>query len=223
MRVKKTGLRKRYRSDPALVQACLAGGQDAWHELIDRYGRLVLSIPRRYGWSEADADDVFQIVFSILYRKLDTIRDHAQLSAWLISTTHRECYRIGRRSRRYTELDQTVVDAAGPSDEQVVAWERQHLVREALRRLGGRCEELLTALFLAPGRPDYQAVATQLGVKVGSIGPTRGRCFKKLEKILIEIGIDLGPECRPPETAGESSRGSETPDVSPVASGTSPG
>lgn len=67
--------RLRYRSDAALVRACLAGRPEAWRELIDRYGRLVHSIPRRYGWSEADADDVFQIVFAILYRKLDTIRD----------------------------------------------------------------------------------------------------------------------------------------------------
>ena len=71
--------RLRYRSDPALVRAGLAGRPEAWRELIDRYGRLVHSIPRRYGWSEADADDVFQIVFAILYRKLDTIRDQRQL------------------------------------------------------------------------------------------------------------------------------------------------
>ena len=57
--VTNAGLRKRHRSDPALVRACLAGRPEAWRELIDRYGRLVHSIPRRYGWSEADADDVF--------------------------------------------------------------------------------------------------------------------------------------------------------------------
>jgi len=221
--VTNAGLRKRYRSDPALVRACLAGRPEAWRELIDRYGRLVHSIPRRYGWSEADADDVFQIVFAILYRKLDTIRDQRQLSSWLISTTHRECYRIGKRTRRYAQLDRTVPDTAAPSDEQVAVWERQHLVREALRRLGGRCAELLTALFLAPGRPDYQAIAEQLGMKVGSIGPTRSRCFEKLQKILIEMGIDLAPEGRADEPGPESSRPLKHRDVSPVASGPSAG
>ena len=78
------------RNDLQLIQACLAGRHDAWDELVDRFKRLVYSIPRRYGFSDADADDVFQNVFIILYRKLDTVRDHERLAGWLIRTTHRE-------------------------------------------------------------------------------------------------------------------------------------
>ncbi len=178
-----------YRADKELIQACLAGDQDAWNLLVKRYGRLVYSIPRRYGLSEADADDVFQSVFTILFRKLPSIRDQTRSSAWLIRTTHRECYRIAKRSRRDPEIDRTTVDVSGPSDEQALAWERQHLVRQALHRLGGRCEQLLTALFLSTGPPNYKAIAEQLGMKVGTIGPARARCFEKMETILIEMGI----------------------------------
>ena len=178
------------RTDAELIHACLGGDQTAWGELVDRYGRLVYSIPRRYGLSEADADDVFQEVFIILYRKLSTLRDPDRLSSWLISTAHRECYRVGRQSGRHAGLDRELADLEGPSEERVEAWERQQLVRQALRQLGGRCEELLLALFAGSDPPRYEEIAEKLGMKVGSIGPTRVRCFKKLEKILAELGLE---------------------------------
>ncbi len=175
--------------DARLVRACLEGNQTAWDEMVDRYGRLVYSIPRRYGFSDADADDVFQTVFVILYQKLGQVRDVDRLSAWLIRTTHRECYRIGKQSSRYADLDQVIEDVGSPADDDALVWERRQMVRQALRQLGGRCEELLTALFYAAGDPSYEVIAEQLGTKIGSIGPTRARCFRKLERILIDMGL----------------------------------
>ncbi len=178
------------RSDRKLIQGCLAGRQESWNELVDRYGRLVYSIARRYGLSDADADDVFQSVLTIVFRKLETLRDQSRLSAWLIRTTHRESLRVGRHGERPAELDREIVDVGAPSAEEAAVWERRELVRQALRRLGGRCEALLTALYLATGQASYDAIAEQLGMKVGSIGPTRARCFAKLEKILLEMGLE---------------------------------
>jgi DNA-directed RNA polymerase specialized sigma24 family protein len=165
-------------SDADLVQACLDGHEAAWNELVDRFGRLVYSVPRRYGFCDADAQDVHQIVFAILY-----------LGSGLIRTTHRECFRRAKRSGAYVGLEQAIADVSAPADDRAEQWERQHQVRQALRELGGRCEQLLTALFLAPGQPNYEALARELDMKVGSIGPTRSRCFQKLEKILVEMGV----------------------------------
>ena len=187
-------LRSATMSDADLVQACVDGDAAAWDEILRRFGRLVYSIPRRYGFTSADTDDIFQEVMTILFRKLDTIRDRDRVSAWLIRTTHRECYRIGKRSGRYAELDRDIEDVNEPAGEDVELWERRHLVRQALRRLDGRCEQLLTALFVTPGQPSYETIARQLGMKVGSIGPTRARCFEKMEKILVELGLAAGDE-----------------------------
>jgi RNA polymerase sigma factor (sigma-70 family) len=174
-------------ADAALVAACLDGSHVAWDEMVRRFGRLVYSIPRHYGFSEADADDVHQAVFTQLYQKLGTVRDADRLAPWLIRTTHRVCYRVGKRSRRYAELHGVIEDVAEPAAEDAEVWEQRHLVRVALDRLGGRCQALLTALFLAPGAPNYESIAASLGMKIGSIGPTRARCFAKLEKILGEL------------------------------------
>ncbi len=42
-----------YRSDPALVQACIDGDEGAWYELVERYSRLVYSIALRNGFPAA--------------------------------------------------------------------------------------------------------------------------------------------------------------------------
>src|ERR1043166_755609 len=48
--------------DEWLVQGCLQGDPKAWEALIDKYKRLIFSIPIKYGASSADAADVFQSV-----------------------------------------------------------------------------------------------------------------------------------------------------------------
>src|SRR5262245_33191193 len=135
------------RSVSSLVEACRAGNREAWDELVDRYGRLVYSIPHRYRMSEADADDVFQSVFAILLRRLDSLKDDTKLSAWLITTAHRECWRIGRRRpAEFPPPDQAghFDDLSRPPGDEMARWEEQHLVRQALDELGGRCQRLLT-------------------------------------------------------------------------------
>lgn len=179
-------------SDPLLVRACLAGDEAAWEELVDRYGRLVYAISRRLGLSETDAEDVFQNVFVALLRNLSSLRDQTRLSAWLITTTRREAWRLGRSGARRAEdeLDESLpADDPGALDD-VLRWEREQGVRQAMRRLDDRCRKLLTLLFLEPATPSYESVASRLGIPIGSVGPTRARCFKKLDAILRELGVD---------------------------------
>jgi RNA polymerase sigma factor (sigma-70 family) len=175
-------------NDEAMIAGCVEGQRAAWDALVGRYGRLVYSIPKRYGLSDADADDVFQDVFLIVYRKLGTLCDLSRLSSWLISVAHRESCRVARRSGRYVSMEHDLTQDAEPPRQEAAAWESQDCLRRALRQLGGPSEQLLVALFSAPGRPNYEQIAQRLGMKTSSIGPTRARCFKKLEKILIDSG-----------------------------------
>ncbi len=180
---------RRYRSDPALVQACLAGDETGWRELVDRYKRLVYSIPRHYGLSDSDAEDVFQNVFAIVLRQLGNLRDPTRLSAWLITITHRQTQQLVRHSARFVSTDQDLDLADEPSLEEIHRWEQRQLLHEAMSRLDPRCQQILTIL-LQEEKPNYEELAQHLGMAVGSIGPTRARCFKKLEAILIELGFE---------------------------------
>lgn len=177
------------RSDTDLVRDCVSGDQAAWNELVERYGRLVYSIALKVGLGAADADDVFQTVFSIVLRRLESLRDQERLSAWLIRTTYRESWRHAKRLRGRSELPDEVSADDEPSGEDIERNERQHIVRQALRELGGPCKDLLEALFFTPEEPRYDEIAGRLGIKIGSIGPTRARCFAKLQKLLAPYNL----------------------------------
>ena len=178
------------RSDTELIDQCLRGNQRAWDELIARYSRLVYSIPLRKGFSADDADDVFQNVFAIMHRQLSTLRQHESLPAWLITITQRQCLRLLKTAPAQVELDESSLENAAVDNDEMQVWERQQLVQQALRQLDPRCRELLTALFLDSSGEGYKAVASRLQMPIGSIGPVRARCFKKLEAILHSLGMD---------------------------------
>jgi RNA polymerase sigma factor (sigma-70 family) len=182
-----------YRADTALVRACLDGDQLAWATLVERYGRLVYSVARRCGLGSDDADDVFQVVFTNLFRRLGGLRDEARLSSWLITTAYRESWRTARANRPHDDLADVadrVADLGSPPVELVVQIEREQVVREGMARLEPRCRDLLTALFLDADAPSYETIAQRFGMAIGSIGPTRARCFQKLEAILSSLGLD---------------------------------
>jgi RNA polymerase sigma factor (sigma-70 family) len=176
--------------DDALIRACRAGDEAAWRAIIDKYGRLVFSIPRRYGLDLEASEDVFQEVFSILVQQLAGIRNPTGLPKWLITTAHRVSCRVVRAAQAGGARIQDGIDPNAPPPEEALRWERQHLVRQALRRLGGRCEELLTSLYLEPGQVSYEQIARHLNMPIGSIGPTRARCLRKLLEILDGLGDD---------------------------------
>ena len=179
-------------TDSELVDRSIAGDQRSWRELVDRYKRLVYSIPRRYRLPDDQCDDVFQSVFASLLRHLAKVRDAESLPKWMITTTHRECWRVtrtnkGSRGIGETNLTPTTIDPSAPPDAQAETWERQHLVDQALRQLGGRCEKLLRAIFLDPSKPSYTSISARLGMPLGSIGPVRARCLAKLLELLPDL------------------------------------
>lgn len=174
--------------DLELVQRCIGGEQNAWNELVEKYARLVYSIPRRYGFCESDADDVFQTVFSIVVKSLAKLRDHARISSWLITTTRRECWRKGRGRSTNVEAPECVVDPYESPELDAQRLERQQMVREAMQQLCWRERALLEALFMQTRPMSYEDISRELEMPVGSIGPTRARAFKKLEEILRSMG-----------------------------------
>jgi RNA polymerase sigma factor (sigma-70 family) len=180
--------------DPELIEACLDGKSQAWEALIVRYQRLIYSIPVRYGLPEHDANDVFQNVSLLLLQNLARLRDRQRLGAWLVITTRRECWRMMRQRQQNptnpgSDATESLPHDASYSEDELLALERQTLVRAAVELLEAPCRELLTLLFYTDPRPSYADVARRLGIPEGSIGPTRARCLEKLMRKLEEMGF----------------------------------
>ncbi|HKV39211.1 MAG TPA: sigma-70 family RNA polymerase sigma factor [Blastocatellia bacterium] len=184
------------RTDEELVEACLSQNSAAWETLIKRYERLIYSVPVRLGMRPEEAVDIFQSVCFILVRKLPTLRNHERLYSWLITTTTRECWRIGAQKRRETNYSQALPedfalgagrDARTPEQvayENCLAHEENEALRRAVQKLSEPCRNLLTTLYFVTEEPTYEDVARTLNIPVSSIGPTRARCLQKLRRIL---------------------------------------
>ena len=170
-----------------LVTRARNGDTQAWDALVQRHAPLIWSICRRYRLGGADAEDVAQAVWLRLVDQLDKLRDPAAIAGWLATTTRRECCRQLRAARRpqtaWPQLDaETIPDErAGTAEHELLAAERHAALREAFAHLTPRDQQLITILTADPPVP-YAEISARLGIPVGSIGPSRGRCLAKLRR-----------------------------------------
>jgi RNA polymerase sigma factor (sigma-70 family) len=175
-----------------LLSAARAGSEDALGQIVNELSPLLWQVARSAGLSQGDAEDVLQTVWMRLITHLDGIHDAGALTGWLVTTTKREAWRVRAAGRKQLPVDQDVFadlpDKGPGSEEQVILEYQRRELWAAIGMLSRRCQELLRIMAFAP-RPDYATVAAALGMRVGSIGPTRGRCLAKLRALLAD-----GPE-----------------------------
>jgi len=171
------------------VRRAATGDIKAWNRLVDQYSRLIWSITSSFRLGESDAADVVQTTWMRLIEHIDRIEQPARVGSWLASTARNECLRhVAARKRIVLVQEDGEFDAAdqrGPEvDEALLASERVRDVRQAMAHLPEQWQRLMEMLMADPPIP-YTEISDQLGLPIGSIGPTRGRCLAKL-RVLLE-------------------------------------
>lgn len=175
--------------DAALMKACVAGDEEAWATLLRRYGRLIYTIPLRFGFTRSVADEVFQEVCLTLLEGRDSVRDYRRIRAWLVTVTRRVCIRRLRQRDReqLAELLENTDAAEDTAESALMALEEEYLIHRALERLSPLCQQLIRGLFFESPPRSYDALAEALNIPVGSIGPTRIRCLEKLRREMLRL------------------------------------
>ncbi|MTD14265.1 sigma-70 family RNA polymerase sigma factor [Nakamurella sp. YIM 132087] len=177
------------------VAALLAAVDDpgAWHELVDRYGRLVWSVARTFRLDDSTTADVTQNVWLRLVEHRLRIREPEQLASWLATTTRHEAIAVlrGRKRESPTDSVQDLEDrSVAPVEDAVVdAFDDARLhadVRVAFGMLPPE-GQLLLRLVTAEPKIGYAAIAEIVGRPIGSIGPTRGRLLGELRRHLASL------------------------------------
>lgn len=180
-------------SDTLLVKECLAGKEEAWSLLIDKYKALIYSIPVKYGLPPQEAADVFQATCTELLLRLPELREPKALPKWLMQVAHHESYRWKRQGQRVVSRDgdNELPEPETPpiAEDLVRQTQEEQILREAMTALSPQCRRLVELLFYeVPARP-YTEVAKELGLAVGSIGFTRQRCIERLRRQLEDLGF----------------------------------
>ncbi len=181
-------------SDERLVKECLAGNEEAWSQLIEKYKALIYSIPVKYRLPPHEAADVFQATCVELLNRLPELREPRALPKWLMQVAHHQCYRWKQQQQRLVSRDG---DAGLPEPETLAIAEsliqqtqEEQMLRDAMASLSPQCRRLVQLLFFDTPARSYSEVAAELGLAVGSIGFTRQKCMDRLRKHLRELGFD---------------------------------
>ena len=181
------GLRRRTDVGDLVVRAGTAfdeyrqGVPGAIDTLVRLVSPLLWHTARQCGLSAAEAEDVVQQTFLSLVRSKESISDPLAVVRWLTVSLRRLAWRERANSAKRSGEEPTDDDLprAPSAEHAAVLTDQQRRLWELVSEMSERCRRLLAVIAFAP-RPDYATIAVDLGIPVGSIGPTRGRCLAKL-------------------------------------------
>ncbi|GGJ75999.1 hypothetical protein GCM10010123_02470 [Pilimelia anulata] len=167
-----------------------AGDAAALRRLVEAMTPVLWHTARSYGLGRDAAEDVVQATWLALVRGADSLRDPRAVWRWVTVTARREAWRTARQDRRERATDDSAaLDAAAPAaggpEQVVLADAGASALWRQVARLTDRCRRLLRVIAF-DDRPDYASISAELGMPVGSIGPTRGRCLDRLRALLAD-------------------------------------
>ncbi|MFJ8962833.1 RNA polymerase sigma factor [Lentzea sp. NPDC102401] len=170
-----------------LLEAARHGSRDSLNEIVRELSPMMWHVARAQGLDRDAASDVVQNAWLKLIVSWSDIRSPQALISWLVTVTKRESWRA-RRARGQEDLVdgsafEMIVDDLPTPEEHVVTDASQQHLWALVRQLPSRCQALLRMLAFTH-RPDYGEIGATLGMKHGTIGPTRGRCLAKLRTLL---------------------------------------
>ncbi|MDQ1294256.1 MAG: hypothetical protein QG608_2139 [Actinomycetota bacterium] len=167
------------------------GDHESLELLVGLLNPLLWQVVRAYRLDSATSEDVLQTVWMTFIRRADTIEDPQAVVRWLTVTARRDALRASKAGQRVEVMQDEVLDLrTGVQDSpenEVLRADRDEALWRAVSGLSHRCQMLLRVVAFSP-RPDYARLSAQLGMPMGSIGPTRGRCLEKLRTLLSAAG-----------------------------------
>lgn len=157
-------------SDVELVELSLAGQQDAFALLVERYKDAVQNLAYRMLSNVTEAEDVTQEVFVRAYTQLATYKPAHKFSTWLLSiASHLAIDQLRRRRFLALPLEDVpflewITDLGAGPEQSALAGEQQDEIQAYLQRLHSKYravivlrywydlsyEEIATALNLTP-------------------------------------------------------------------------
>ncbi|HEY0637803.1 MAG TPA: sigma-70 family RNA polymerase sigma factor [Pseudonocardiaceae bacterium] len=164
-----------------------SGDATAMAALVRRVTPLLWHVARGFRLDAASAEDVAQNALLAFVRHHQEIAEPQAALRWLVVTTRREAMRAAAQRDRTELVDEAARTVPAPEQDGpepvALASATQQVLWRNVSRLPDRCRQLLRVIAFAD-RPDYATLSTALGMPIGSIGPTRGRCLAKLRALL---------------------------------------
>jgi RNA polymerase sigma factor (sigma-70 family) len=175
----------------AELLSCFLDRQDdvAFAALVQRHGSMVWGVCRRL-LSHPDAEDAFQAVFVVLFRRAGAIRPRTMVANWLYGVAHQTALHARRTNARRTKRERQVPVMPEPAAKETDA---QPEVRGALDAELGRLPDRYRAVIVLcdlEGKTRKEA-ARQLGCPEGTVAGHLARGRAILARRLSRHGLGV--------------------------------
>src|SRR3954447_14496 len=177
----------------ACIRRHLTGDREAMADLTRQVTPWLHHIVRSYRLPRGTADDVVQSTLLVALLHVHGLRNPRSGLSWLSVIARREALRVIGTERRYVPVDELQlsdpgVDPGEGPEEILLASLTRDVVRRNVAKLPPRHRVLLERIGRSD-RPNYATISAELGMPVGSIGPTRRRSLERVRRLL-----DADPE-----------------------------
>lgn len=98
----------------ALVSRCRKGEDEAWRELVDRFGQKIYAISYHFTLKREEAEELAQEIFLKIFENLHRYDGSFPLVAWIVSLSRNLCIDRYRRRRREKSFRFIPDDAVAP-------------------------------------------------------------------------------------------------------------
>jgi RNA polymerase sigma-70 factor (ECF subfamily) len=175
-------------SDYELAQRAAAGDMQAFEELFRKHRRLVYGLSLRMTQDVAEAEDITQEVFVLLFRKVGGFRGEANFTTWLHRLTVNQVLMRFRKNkaRREDSLEDDDGQPREPAEGPAAPRSAQFVDHIALESAIAQLPPGYRAAFILHDIEgyDHEEVARLLGCAVGTSKSQLHKARTKLRKIL---------------------------------------
>lgn len=176
-------------TDQELIDNAARGDRSSFRMLVERHQRFVFSVACRMLWDKADAEDVAQEVFVLLWKNLSKYDHKTKFTTWLYRIITNRCIdslRSGDKKRltRSRSLDAAQLSIRGESTEDVVTGTE---LNEVVRLISEGLSPMQKAVFVLR---DIEGLAVEEVCSVLSLSPVQ------LKSNLYHARVALGEKLK---------------------------
>ncbi len=182
-------------SDIALIEKTLQDDFYAFEVLVKRYEKLVYNVAYKMMNNKEDSEDISQIVFIKIYKKLDSFKEGNSFKAWICTITSNACIdEIRSRKNKQTfsldkniegeenEFKKEVASTEATPEEAMINKENRKLLLDSIQELDEEQRQFIVLRDIQD--LSYDEIATQLNLKLGTVKSKISRSRTKLQKII---------------------------------------
>ena len=175
--------------DNSLVERCRQGEDDAWREMVDRFGQKVFSVAYHFTLKREDAEELAQEIFLKVFENLHRYDGYFPLVAWLVSIARNLCidrYRRLKREKSFRHVsDDSVLPMLTSAEDpaaDAVKKERTKLLFWALSEIPEELSEILVLRDLEGLA--YEEIGAALSLPDGTV---KSRLFRARAEVARKV------------------------------------